>query len=57
MQNDDNEEEYVKEELGPPPRESLVKEEVKNTDIDEEGYVNDDMGPPKKVHINVEKGH
>ena len=52
---DDSDEEYVNEDLGPPPKESSVKQEAQSTDEDdEEGYVNDDLGPPEKVDVNVE---
>ena len=54
MQDDSSEEGYMNEDLGPPPKGTLAKEEAKSSDeSDEEGYVNDDMGPPEKVHIVV----
>ena len=51
VQDDGSEEEYLNEDLGPPPKGTSEKEEGKSSDeSDEEGYVNDEMGPPEKVH-------
>ena len=48
----------MNEDLGPPPKETPVKEEAKSSDeSDEEDYVNDDMGPPVKVHSSVKQWH
>ena len=52
MQDDGSEEEYVNEELAPPPKGTSVKEE--GISSDEEGYVNNDVGPPEKVHCSVD---
>ena len=59
VQDDGSEEEYVNEELDPPPKGTSVKEEVESSDeedyvYDEEDYVCDDIIPPKKVHCSVD---
>ena len=57
MQEDDGEEGYVNEDLGPPQTMSSMKEEGKNTDDNkEDGCVNDDMGSPEKVCMNINNG-
>ena len=54
MQDDGNEEGYVKEDLSPPLKGTSVKREGKSSGkSDEEGYVNDGMGPPEKVHSSI----
>ena len=59
MQDDGSEEEYVYEELEPPPIGTSVKEEAESSDeedyvYDEEGHVYDDIVPLKKVHCSVD---
>ena len=52
---DDNEEGYVNEDLGPPEKASSMKEEGKNTDGNkEDGCVNDDMGSPPDRKVQVQ---
>ena len=52
MQDDGSEEEYVNEELDPPPKGASVKEEAISSD--EEAYVNDDINPPKGTSVKEE---
>ena len=55
MQDDGSEEGYANEDLGPPLKGTLMKEEAKSSDeSDEEGYVNDDLGPPEMVNCSVD---
>ena len=54
MQDDDSDEGYVNEDLGPPPKGTSVKEDKSSDESDEEGYVNDGMGPPEMVNCSVD---